>query len=237
MEKIIYPVWKRDGLDGDTFRDELLQQLAPALLADGNLRALRISVVDSAVASADNKRMATCQQPLPDGLISVWVNNNGARESLEDGIRAHVERFSAYLVTEAEPIVNTNFRPVIGERERGFCQVVYLQRPERLTEQEWLKIWQGSHTQIAIDTQSTFCYRQNVITRYLTEGAFEFSAMIEENFPPEALTSDHAFYGVSDDGALQTNMTAMMESCARFIDFDKIDVIPMSEYVLKSLSA
>ena len=63
--------------------------------------------------------------------------------------------------------------------------------------------------------------------------------MIEENFPPEAMQSDHAFYGVGedDDEGLKANLGAMLESCSRFIDFDKIDVIPMSEYVLKELSA
>jgi len=30
-------------------------------------------------------------------------------------------------------------------------------------------------------------------------------------------------------------MAAMMESCARFIDFAHIDVIPMSEYLVKAV--
>jgi hypothetical protein len=235
VEKIIYPVWKKAGVDGDAFRDQLLQELAPALLADENIRALRLSVVDGAVVQADSKRMETCQAPLPDGLISIWVNDNGARQSLDEAIAEQVERFTAYLVTEAEPIVNTEHPPRTGERGYGFCQIVFLQRPARLSEAEWLEIWQGSHTRVAIDTQSTFTYRQNVIARTLSAGAFEFDAMIEENFPPEAMTSDHAFYNVSDDKALEVNMGAMMTSCARFIDFDKIDVIPMSEYVLKTL--
>ena len=62
--------------------------------------------------------------------------------------------------------------------------------------------------------------------------------MIEENFPPEAMASNHAFYAVEegDDEGLAAHSQAMIESCARFIDFDRIDVIPMSEYLLKSLS-
>ena len=36
-------------------------------------------------------------------------------------------------------------------------------------------------------------------------------------------------------GWLAERMTAMMESCARFIDFESIDVVPMSEYVVKPL--
>jgi hypothetical protein len=88
---------------------------------------------------------------------------------------------------------------------------------------------------VAIDTQSTFGYRQNVLERPLSADAAPLDAMIEENFPPEAMSSDHAFYGVQagDDEGLQANLSAMLASCARFIDFDKIDVIPMSEYVIK----
>ena len=64
--------------------------------------------------------------------------------------------------------------------------------------------------------------------------AAAFDAVIEESFPPEAMTSEQAFFGVTDDQSLQENSTAMLASCARFIDFDRIDVVPMSEYVLRA---
>ncbi|MFT4823671.1 MAG: hypothetical protein ACI9DH_000966 [Halioglobus sp.] len=234
MEKLIYPIWKSQGSSGDELRDAILNEAGPTLLGQENVRALRLSVVDSDVASAAGKRMENCQT-LPDGMISVWLDNGGARGRVDGVIAGVVDRFSTYLVVEAEPIVNTAHRTAPGERGHGFCQVVFLQRPDRLTEQEWLSVWQGSHTQIAIDTQSTFCYRQNVIVRSVSAYGPMLHAMIEENFPPGAMTSDHAFYGVSDDENLKKNLDAMVNSCSRFIDFDKIDVIPMSEYVLKYL--
>ena len=236
MEKLIYPVWGPDGLGQDIFRDQLLQNTGTALLDMENVRALRIAVVDSAVQPAADKRLQTCHT-LPDGMISLWVNNGGARAAIEDAIALTVERFTAYLVTEAAPIVNTLHPNRSGERVYGMCQVVFLQRPERLSEQQWLEIWQGSHTRVAIDTQSTFCYRQNVIARSLCEDQPEFHAVVEENFPPDAMTSELAFYGVNDDQGLRENQRVLMESCARFIDFDKIDVVPMSEYVLKDIPA
>lgn len=234
MEKLIYPVWAPDGLGQDDFRDQLLQSVATRLLAQDNVRALRIAVVDSAVQPASDKRLQTCQT-LPDGMISIWVNSSYARTAIEDAIAQTVQRFTSYLVTEAEPVVNTLHPIRCGERVHGMCQVVFLQRPERLSEQQWLELWQGSHTRVAIDTQSTFCYRQNVISRSLFAGQSEFHAVIEENFPPEAMTSDLAFFGATDDQSLHENRNALMESCVRFIDFDKIDVVPMSEYVLKEI--
>jgi len=54
-------------------------------------------------------------------------------------------------------------------------QVVLLRKPPRLSHEQWLEIWLGSHTQVAIDTQSTFGYRQNVIVRPLTFAAPPYS--------------------------------------------------------------
>jgi hypothetical protein len=71
--------------------------------------------------------------------------------------------------------------------------------------------------------------------RALTHGAPRFDAIVEECFPATAMTSQHAFYdALGDDAKLDANRRRMMESSRRFIDFDRIDVIPMSEYVMRS---
>jgi len=241
MEKLIYPLWRPEAQGADTFRDDLLAMGSTAL-ADARLRGLRIAVADGGVAAAAHRRMATTGFPtqgLPDAMLSAWVDSAGDRQVLEAALAPVVRQYCCYLVTEAEPLVNRAHPPAAGGRVPGMCQVVFLQRPGRLGEQEWLAIWKDSHTSIAIDTQSTFAYRQNVIERALSEDAPALDAMIEESFPAAAMSSDHAFYGVpdGDDAALQANLEAMLGSCARFIDFDRIEVIPMSEYVLKPLFA
>lgn len=235
MEKILYPVWKASSLDGDEFRDLLLNRLGPELIAAG-VRGLRLSVVDSAVEPAAGLRQANCR-PAMDAMLSVWLDSSVFRAPIEALIQARVARMVGYLVTESEPIVNTEHPPAVGQRTHGMAQIVFLQRPRRLSEQQWLEIWHGSHSQVAIDTQSTFGYRQNVIVRPMTYAAPPFDAIIEENFPPEAMTSQLAFYAADNDAQMQANLQAMIDSCVRFIDFDKIDVIPTSEYVLKAISA
>ena len=235
MEKLIYPLWKPESVDADAFRDSLLQK-APEWAQSAGVRGLRVSVADSAVAAGEQRRMAA-MKPLPDGMLSVWLDAAAAqRGAIEAGLEEVVSRFHCYLVTEAEPILNNLHPSETGERVHGMCHVVFLQRPPRLSEDEWLTIWQGSHTQVAIDTQSTFGYRQNVIVRGLSYAAPPLHAMIEENFPAPAMASNHAFYDVEegDDDGMAKNAGAMMESVSRFIDFDRIDVIPMSEYLFKS---
>ena len=125
-----------------------------------------------------------------------------------------------------------------GERLYGMCHVVFMKHPAGQSREDWLAVWKDSHTQIAIDTQSTFGYRQNVVVRVLGDNAIPCDAIVEEHFPPEAMTSDHAFYDAGDDDELlQRRMTEMMESVARFIDFEHIDVIPMSEYLIKGFDS
>ncbi len=233
MEKIVYPVWKHEGEAPKTFRQKLLNEIAPKLLAAG-ARRLSISVVDEDVAPADPLRIIATRPPV-DGLISIWVDTAIYRKPLEEIIEKAVARMAGYLVTESQPLVNTKHPVRDGERVPGMNSVVFLTKPPRLSYEQWIEIWHGSHTQIAIETQSTFGYKQNVIVRPLTYAAPPYDAIVEENFPAEAMTDPQAFYNaVGDDEKRQKRELAMIESCARFIDFDKLDRILMSEYIIKS---
>jgi hypothetical protein len=237
MEKLLYPLWRAQDKSPDDFRDTLLQQLCPQLLEQGGVRGIRLCVADSAVAAAAGRRMIN-NAPVPDAMLSLWVDAAGAAAAWEPLIDASVARRSAYQVVESEPLVNQATHPSQpGERVYGMCHVVFFRKPQALARDQWLEVWQGSHTRVAIDTQSTFGYRQNVVVRTLDEHSLAFDAIVEENFPPGAMTSDHDFYDTDgDDEQLQQRMTEMMNSCVRFIDFESIDVIPMSEYLVKPLS-
>jgi hypothetical protein len=236
VEKILYPLWKSASVSGDEFREELLQQLAPKLTRLPDVHGLRVCVADSAVSAANVRRMES-HAPVPDAMLSLWVDFAGAAANWEPLIDEHVTRKTAYLVVEAEPLVNQATHPSApGERVYGMCHVVFMSPPEEMSREQWLAIWKDSHTQVAIDTQSTFGYRQNLVARRLSDDTPPCHAVVEENFPPEAMTSDHAFYATGgDENVLRQHQNAMVESCARFIDFAKIDVIPMSEYLVKPL--
>lgn len=52
------------------------------------------------------------------------------------------------------------------------------------------------------------------------------------------MTDPMAFFDApGDEAKFQQNLAAMMDSCNRFIDFDKLDVLPTSQYVLKAAAA
>jgi hypothetical protein len=74
------------------------------------------------------------------------------------------------------------------------------------------------------------------MVRALTHAAPGYDAIIEECFPAAAMTDSYAFFDpVGDEEKFQRNVAQMMDSCGRFIDFDKIDVVRTSQYVVKAV--
>jgi hypothetical protein len=172
-----------------------------------------------------------------EAVVSVWVDTamDLARHPIETVLAGAASTVAGYLVTESTPLRNTARRADRGARTDGFANLAFLRRPARLTPAAWLDAWQNGHSQLAVDTQSTFGYTQNVVVRPVTEDAPPFDGIVEELFPPEALTDLHAFFdAVGDDEKLTRNMTAMGESTARFGASESIDVVPTSQYVFAS---
>ena len=233
MEKMIYALWKHESESVSDFKDRLLGTVSETLVTLG-VRKLLVSVVDQDVAPAESLRMITTRPPV-QGIVSLWVDTANDRSPITSVLKGAASHIAGYLVTESMPIVNTEHAVSDGERVPGMNSVVFLKKPPRLTYEYWLEAWLDSHTKIAIDTQSTFGYKQNVIVRPLTDAAPPYDAIVEENFPEAAMTDNQAFYNATgDEEKCRKNEQAMMESCVRFIDFDKLDRIIMSEYIIKS---
>ena len=173
------------------------------------------------------------KNPAFDAVLSFWVDSAVAAPAFNALIDDVAARYSGFLVTESEPLRNSRFPARAGVRTHGMNQVVLLQCPARLTRQEWLTIWQHSHTAIAIETQSSFGYRQNIVVNPVSEPLVACDAIVEENFPAAAMADREAFYDASGNPSLKAEREKrMIDSCLRFIDFDRIDCIPTSEYLL-----
>ena len=60
---------------------------------------------------------------------------------------------------------------------------------------------------------------------------------IMEGFPTEAVTDPMLWYAAGgSQEKLQANLGRMVESCKRFLDLDRVESHPMSEYVLAKLA-
>ena len=231
MEKVVYLVWKTASQPADEFAARM-RALPRALRAAGAHRG-RLNIADADVAKAVGLRQALLK-PQPDALVQVWVDSaiGRLRQRVDAAIAEVADHFTPYLVTESQPIVNEEHPPHPGHRTFGFAQVALLRKPARLSHEEWIDVWHNSHTQVAIETQSTFEYVQNVVARPLAGDARTIAAIVEECFPPEAMTDYKAFFDApGDEARFKANFQRMLQSVARFIEPGQIDVIPTSQYV------
>jgi hypothetical protein len=233
MEKIIYVLWPEPGTDLEAYSAVLRSQLA-SQLAQAGVRSLKLNISDAAVAPAAKLRQVHIK-PQIECLVQVWVDSaiKRFREPVDAAIAAQAPRHAAYLVTESQPLRNVKHPPQPGARTHGFAQVAFLQRPPRLDYAAWLDVWHNFHTGVAIETQSTFEYIQNVVVRPLSANAPAFDAIVEECFPPQAMSDPFAFFDAPGDAdKFKHNLDRMMDSVGRFIDMGSIDVAPTSQYLV-----
>lgn len=223
----------RAGLAG-----RLRHGVTEAVLGAG-AHGVQLNVADAAAEPAAPLRIITSPSPA-DAVLSVWVDsaNDPLRRRMDEAVASGPWSCAAYLVTESAPLPDGPDVPAepSGEgwrRTAGFAQLAFLQRPDGLGHQEWLSRWLGDHTQVAIDTQSTFVYVQNVVTRVLTPGATPWDAIVEECFPAAAMTDPQVFFDAGgDDERLAANQSRMFDSVQRFVDLETIEVIATSRFVM-----
>ncbi len=192
--------------------------------------AIRYTLADDDVAPAQSLAMSNSLHP-KDAVVSVWYEPAVAVAKFIEGFKNISDHYQAYAVQENVPLL---FDAPIG-RVPGMCQIALLKKPAHLNQAQWLDIWLNSHTQIAIDTQSTFSYRQNVVVdTYQNPTQPIYDAIVEEQFPSAAMTSRAVFFNAEHDAVqYKVNEQKMIESCLRFIDFNAFECMPMSEYRLK----
>jgi hypothetical protein len=232
MEKLVYVVWKPAALAVQPFRDQLVGEVASGLMAAG-AHQLAVSVADEHVEFAQHARMSVIDPPI-SGIVCLWLDTHLRRAECDEILAAATQRFESYLVVESRPIINTTHPASLGQRTPGVNTVAFIERPPRLEHEAWREIWQGSHTQIAIDTQSTFLYTQNLVVRALSDEAPAWAAIVEEGFPADSFRDPKIFYAAGDsEEKLHDHRKQMVESCQRFIEFDRLESHPMSEYILR----
>jgi len=233
MEKLIYALWRDEATSRDAFNAKLLGEVAEAI--GPHVRALRINVQDDALPKGSNP-VFVVTQPQMEAAVQLWIDTAypPAREPIEAALLKVASRIEGWLVAESMPLPNSKHGP--GKPTEGFSQVVFIEKPDHLDHATWRRKWQDGHTDVAIVTQSTFEYVQNLVVRPVTEPAAPYAAIVEECFPVAAITDKQLYYAASGDPAkLEANEKAMLDSCANFIGAKGCDCIPMRQYEMKTL--
>lgn len=217
--KFMYALWG-SGLESAL----RAPQLHEALRAAGATR-LQVNVDDADVATA-MLRITTFDAPVR-AVVSVWTDTDP--DEISELLSGLAERSAGWEVEERMPLVPP--QTADGERTPALAQIAFLRIPADLDAGEWLHRWQGLHTSVAIETQSTFGYVQNRVLRTVL-GSDQVDALVEELFPMAAMTDMHAFYGSGgDDAELQRRVGLMVESVTRFGAHTNLDSVPTSRYV------
>lgn len=235
MEKLCYVLWKPETTAPADFAAELRGPVA-ARIARSSLGPLSLLVADEATEPVAKARIQRTTPPIA-GMFSLWLDSLDARGGVEDALAPATARFAGFLVTESVPIENRTHRAGAGERTPGITMLSLLERPARLPEDEWLRIWHERHTPLAMEIQCTYLYVRNVVVRALTPGAPPWAGLVEEGFPSEAVTNPMLWYkaGGSQE-KLRENVGRMLASVRAFLDIERVESLPMSEWVLRDWS-
>ena len=225
MEKLFYVLWRPEALPEAAWADRLLGLAAP--LAGHGAQRVRIGIPD--VPVPDDDPYEAMRATAPSGFVSFWLNTAGQRAAAERMVAQAAGRCAGYAVLESTVLGNP--APAEAAREDGFLQVCGFAALPGLARADLWKHWLDHHTEVAVQTQSTTFYNQNIVVRPLTAGAPAWDAIVEERFPAAALNRrDVYFDAVDNPQRMAENVQLMAESCGRFIDFNSITLMNCGEY-------
>ncbi|GGF25025.1 EthD domain-containing protein [Williamsia phyllosphaerae] len=215
MVKLMYALWGTD----------LGAVLASADTHDALRRAGadRVQLNIAGVPEIAGAMTLSTFTPPIDAVISVWT---GAEpEPVTEVLAGLTDRVVGWEVTERRPLSPSETWD--GSRADAMANVAFLRKPDTLDRAEWLRRWLEEHTPIAIATQATSGYLQNIVERPVTPDVEHVDAIVEELFPLAAAGDIHAFYGSGgDDTELRRRMTALLDSVVRIGAHENIDVVP-----------
>lgn len=199
--------------------DYLLWESASGLL-DASLpgaRSVTVQVADDALPST----LLMGSGSSLAAVVSVWVASYDDRGPLEDVLRGLSPRVDGYLVTESEPQPDDPSRELLSH-------VTWFPKPERLSEEEFLRGWHEVHTPRSAELHPLRAsYVRDTVVRTLTPGSPPVRAIVVERFEVGDYGDPRRLFGST--AALEQNMTDL----PGYADLETISCRPMRQVVLR----
>jgi hypothetical protein len=239
MEKLIYLVWDRPSRTGAEMRAQLIDDLAPQLLACSP-RGLQIDVDDDHANVPSMVAIPDDELPVR-ALVSIWVDMHDTRAQYESILAAAGIRRAGYLVTESlyrdygdnEHAGPRNWPD--GQRSPGIVALTVFDKPAGVSDETFYGHWYGHQSPMSEWMQPRTRYVRNAVVRALTPGAPSYRAIVEEAWPsPETLTDINQFFGATDPADLGERIRIMLDSTKLLFDPATMRNYTMSEYILKT---
>jgi len=239
MDKLIYLLWGPGGQDKKQRQHVLLREVAPRLLEAGVVKlTMYIDDPDSNVRSSApfHPGERICAE------VAIWLNDAGKRVPCEEILRTAGFRFAGYLVDESIYTEYGGNRHSVprnwpdGQRSPGVVAITLMERPKRLSHEEWIQRWHGRQSPVSETMQPRARYIRNVVIKTLTPDAPPYEGIVEEAWPSARhVTNPFLFYGAGRNPLkLVWNMVVMLRSVIHFLDLRRIRSTMASEYILKS---
>ncbi len=169
--------------------------------------------------------------PTLSAVISFWLDDVDTRAELEPALAHGAAQLAGYSVLESVALPNTTRVAPAGERTPGVNMIACIAPKAGQAYDEWLEHWLGEHRRVALETQATYAYVRNVVVRALTPGAPAWKGIVEEGFDAAAVGDPMAWYKAGGEKAkLAANLGRMIASCQAFLELDRVESHPMSEY-------
>ena len=217
----MFALW---GADHAALRDAALRDDVAA----AGVHRLQLNLDDADVAPA--LRIATAD-PI-SAIVSTWSGDGTAPGAVATVLRQAAARVAGWRVDERRRLDPPEVPD--GERADALANVALIRRPAELSQSEWMRRWLVEHTPVAIRTQATFGYVQNVVIEPVAPDGPFVSALVEELFPSAGMTDPHAFHGSDGDEAELTRRFATLMASVSRIGADRdVDLVPSSRYAYR----
>jgi hypothetical protein len=229
MEKLVYLLWRDAAEPGEAFARRVRGELGPKLLASG-ARSVAVNVAD---AQADLAKSVPIRDATRDfaAAASFWLPCVDESPKYDALFAEATARAAGYLVTESVPRDFDRRDWPDGARSPGVKLLSVFEQPARLTRDEFIARWHGSHTPLSLEIHPLWRYVRNVVARPVTPGAPPFAGIVEEQFRELADLVDPArFYGGKEHMA--ANIKRILDDVRTFLDLERVVSVVVSEYIL-----
>jgi len=239
MEKLVYLVWDRPSRSGPDLRKQLIDDVAPRLLACGP-RGLQIDVDDEDADVASMVPVPNDELPVR-ACVSIWLDAHDTRTAYEVILAEVGVRRAGYLVTESlyrDYGDNAHAGPrdwLDGQRSPGVITLTIFDKPAGMSDEQFYGHWYGHQSPMSEDMQPRTRYVRNAVVRGITPGAPTYRAIVEEAWASAATVTDlPTFFGATDPSELGERIRIMLDSTKLLYNPDTMRNYTLSEYILKT---
>jgi len=239
MVKLIYVLWVPKGQSKHKTKDLLISNIQPKLYEAGVQKLTMY--IDDEFSNVRSPAPKLYSGPPINAELSLWVEDIERHGDIEKILSAHNFSLAGYQVDESVYTEYGGSRHFHernwpdGERSPVVMAVTLMERPRKLSHEEWIRRWHGTQSPVSEAMQPRARYIRNVVLQAVTADAPPFEGIVEEAWPSARhITNPFLFYGAKNIFQLARNMYRMYRSVTGFLELRRIRTTTMSEYILRS---